>query len=98
MIVPHLLYTKNMYYIYIIKSLKKPKLYIGFTGDLKKRMVSHNRGENAYTKHYKPWKLIYYESYYSKKDAQRRERNLKHFGKAYGQLKGRIKESLDIGI
>ena len=37
---------------------------------------------------------VYIEGYFSEDDAIRREMNLKYLGKAYGQLKGRIKNSL----
>jgi len=41
-----------------------------------------------------PWKLIYYEAYLSKEDAMERERQLKKFAKAFGQLKRRTKRTL----
>lgn len=42
-----------------------------------------------------PWNLIYYESFVSLEDAKIREKSLKYFGKAYVQLKLRIKNSLN---
>lgn len=75
-----------MFYIYIIR-IRKTKLYVGSTDDLRRRIKEHSRKEGEVD-------LIYYEAYKSGKDARRREHNLKYFGKAYGQLKGRIKESL----
>ena len=39
--------------------------------------------------------LVYVEGYFLKEDALYREKNLKHFGKVYAQLKRRIKNSLD---
>ena len=69
-------------------------LYIGYTNDLKNRLTEHNDGLSKATKRYKPWRLVYTEGYRSKEDAIRREHNLKYFGKAYGQLKGRIRDSL----
>ncbi|MFH1252977.1 MAG: GIY-YIG nuclease family protein [Candidatus Uhrbacteria bacterium] len=83
-----------MYYVYILKSLKNLSLYIGYTKDLKRRFFEHNSGQSTYTKAFCPWVLIYYEAYKSLEDAKRREKALKYFGKAYGQLKGRISESL----
>ena len=84
-----------MYYIYILKSKKdKKKLYIGFTNDLRRRLTEHNNGESRYTKSFLPWVLVYYESYFSKKDASAREKQFKKYAKAWGQLKKRIRNSL----
>lgn len=65
------------YYVYLLKSVPKGKLYIGFTTDLKKRFKQHNSGANKATKPYIPYKLIFYESFLSKKDAKKREIYLK---------------------
>jgi putative endonuclease len=84
-----------MFYIYILKSEKDNKLYIGYTNDLKRRVKEHNSGENESTKSRKPFELIYYEAYKSESDAKHRERMLKLFGRALGGLKRRIKSSLE---
>lgn len=83
-----------MYWVYILKNKVNNTLYIGSTPDLKKRIEEHNSGKNKSTKRYLPWFIVYVEGYFSKEDALRREHNLKYFGKAYAQLKGRIKNSL----
>ena len=83
-----------MYWVYIIKSKHNGSLYIGSTPDLEKRIKEHNEGKFRSTKRYVPWVLIYTEGYFSKEDASLREKNLKYFGKAYAQLKRRIKNSL----
>jgi putative endonuclease len=84
-----------MYYVYILKSQRCKHLYVGFTGDLRRRLSQHNSGKTKSTKHGTPWKLIYYEAFLSKKDAQKRERTLKHHGSSFGFLKKRIKNSLN---
>ena len=66
-----------MYYGYILNSLKDNKLYTGYTTDLRKRFQEHNNGYVASTKPRRPFKLIFYEAYISKKDAKRREKYLK---------------------
>lgn len=66
-----------MFYTYVLQSIKDGEIYIGFTNDLKKRIVEHNRGLNFSTDRYKPWKLIYYEACLDKDDAVRREKYLK---------------------
>jgi len=83
-----------MYYVYVLKSKKNKSLYIGFTNNLKKRFWEHNSGLSKYTGYFKPWVLVYYEAYFSKKDAADRERQMKKHAKAWGQLKRRIKNSL----
>jgi putative endonuclease len=65
------------YYVYVLKSFNFNKLYIGYTIDLRKRVVKHNRGVNKSTKSYAPWQLIFYEAYLNKQDAKRREKYLK---------------------
>ena len=67
----------KFYYVYVLKSLRKNFLYIGFTTNLKKRFKEHNNKEELSTKHYAPFELIFYEAYRDKKDAKRRERYLK---------------------
>jgi putative endonuclease len=84
-----------MYYVYILKSLKDKKLYIGSTNDLRKRIREHNEGRVESTKNRRPMTLPYYEAYKSEKDAREREKQLKHFGKSYSQLKRKIKDSIN---
>ena len=84
-----------MFYVYVIKSKKDSKLYIGFTNDLRKRLAEHNQGLNKSTKHRIPFILVYYEAYFSEKDARSRERKLKKFKNSYTELKKRIKYSLN---
>jgi len=79
-----------VYYIYLLKSKKDNKLYIGYTHDLKARLLQHNKGEVFSTKSRRPFELVYFEGYKSLKDARRRERNLKLFSKAYYALRRRL--------
>lgn len=83
-----------MFYVYILKSKKDGKLYIGFTSNLRRRFKEHNMGLEKSTKHRIPFILVYYEAYISKKDAEERERKLKHFKNSYSELKKRIADSL----
>ena len=86
-----------MFYVYIIKSKKSNRLYTGFSSDLKQRVKDHNSGKSPYTNRMRPWKLVYYEAYLSKEDAQKRERNLKLRSNASLQLRKRIKQSINEG-
>ena len=84
-----------MFFVYILKSKKDKKLYIGYTNDLRKRLKEHNLGLVRSTKSRKPFHLVYCEAYTSKQDAVQREHNLKLRAKALRQLKIRIKSSLE---
>ena len=66
-----------MFYAYVLQSKKNKEIYIGFTSDLKRRIVEHNQGLNFSTKRYMPWDIIYYEACKEETDAKRREKYLK---------------------
>ena len=85
-----------MYHVYILKSKKDKSVYVGYTNSIERRLAEHNKGLVKYTASRKPWTLVYYESFLSLEDARTRERRLKYFGKAFGQLKLRIRNSLNI--
>ncbi|MFA6047793.1 MAG: GIY-YIG nuclease family protein [Parcubacteria group bacterium] len=82
-----------MHYVYIIQN-ELAELYYGCTGNLKKRFFEHNNNKSFSTKSHK-WKLIYYEAYTAEEDAWNREKQLKQYGQALGQLKRRLKKSLN---
>ena len=68
------------YFVYLIlsKSKNKKKIsYVGYTGDLKKRLNLHNSGKGAKFTRGKMWKLVYYEKYDSKSSAMKNEYKLK---------------------
>ena len=65
-----------MYFTYILK-LNNNNLYTGSTSNIKQRLNDHNLGRVKSTKSKRPVKLIYFEVYKLKSDAQRRERFLK---------------------
>ena len=68
------------YFVYLIISKfrnKKKVSYVGYTGDLKKRLNLHNSGKGAKFTRGKKWKLVYYEKYDSKSEAMKNEHRLK---------------------
>lgn len=81
-------------WVYVIKSKKDSDLYVGSTNDLRKRFKEHNSGAVRSTKSRIPFKLAYYETYKSEKDAREREQNLKLRSRAFAQLKKRITHSI----
>ena len=82
-----------MFYVYVLKSLKDGKGYIGSTTDLKRRFKEHQEGLVPSTKPRIPFELIYYEAYKSQKDARLREASLKLKSRAYAQLRLRLKDT-----
>jgi putative endonuclease len=83
-----------MHYVYLLQCSNDKSWYIGYTSDLRKRITEHQGGYGCYTTSLKNnWKLIYYESYLNKMDAQGRERFLKSgAGRVY--LKKQLKNFL----
>ncbi len=65
------------YYIYVLQSKKDKSLYIGYTTDIKQKLEEHNKGYNKSTKLNRPYRLIFYEAFIDKKDAENREVFLK---------------------
>lgn len=85
---------RSWYYVYLLKSKKDGKIYIGCTSDLQRRLKEHEEGQNYSTRKMLPIELIYVEAYKSKKDAFEREKKLKHYGSGLRNLKLRIKDTL----
>ena len=67
------------YYVYILKSKSnKERIYIGYTGDLNKRIEEHsNPDASSYTRQYAPWELETYTVFKDKQLAQQYEIYLK---------------------
>ena len=66
-----------MYYVYVLKSEKDRKNYVGFTKNLKLRFEQHERGLVVSTKNRRPLKLIYCEVCLNEQDARQREKYFK---------------------
>ncbi|MBI4067704.1 GIY-YIG nuclease family protein [Candidatus Gottesmanbacteria bacterium] len=81
------------YYVYVLYSQKDGKLYIGLTTNLKKRLLEHARGDVYSTKHRRYLKLIHYEYFINRFDAEARETFLKS-GYGHRQLKEILKRTL----
>ncbi|MBI5216378.1 MAG: GIY-YIG nuclease family protein [Ignavibacteriae bacterium] len=65
------------YAVYILRSIKTGKYYIGQTQNLEDRLARHNSGHSFSTRHGKPWEIIHIEKYDTRSDAVKRERYLK---------------------
>ena len=66
------------------------------SNDPERRLTEHNSGKNRSTKAYKPWKIVYTESFMTLTEARKREVFLKTgHGRAYldRKLNGLLSES-----
>ena len=67
-----------MYVVYVLLSTRNGKRYVGCTSKLAaERLKEHNDGTNKFTRHNRPFRLLYQEWYRDKKVAFKRERFLK---------------------
>jgi putative endonuclease len=72
------------YYVYILASKKDGVLYIGVTSDLIKRIFEHKQGfVSSFTKKYHVKDLVYYEITQDVYSAITREKQLKHWRRAW---------------
>jgi predicted GIY-YIG superfamily endonuclease len=70
-----------MFYVYVLEN-PKGRLYIGHTDDLVRRLEQHNSPEGKghlgkYTHRNGPWKLFESETFDTRSEAMRREKQLK---------------------
>ncbi len=67
-----------MYSVYVLFSEKYDKIYIGYSSNLEKRILSHNvLSSKGWTKNFRPWILIYSEEFKEKLSTIKREKELK---------------------
>ena len=58
-----------VFYVYVLRSEADAGFYVGFSGNLTKRLRDHENGAAFATSYRGPWKLIYYEAYLEREDA-----------------------------
>ena len=63
-----------MFHVYVLRSDKTGRRYIGSSQDIESRLNEHNSGYSLATKHGVPWKLIHHEEFPTCSEAVRRER------------------------
>lgn len=67
-----------MHYVYLLESDAHPRRrYVGYSDDLRRRVLEHNAGKNASTAAYGPWRLRTYVAFSTKSRALGFERYLK---------------------
>ena len=71
-------------YIYFMTNMSNSVLYIGVTNSLKRRMGEHAQGSGSqFTHKYKCTKLVYFEVFPDIEQAIAREKQIKHFKRAW---------------
>jgi putative endonuclease len=78
------------HYVYILKSMKDQKFYIGESTDVQKRLIFHNSGLQRSTRNRIPFIIVHVEAFESKSEALKREKQIKSWkgGEAFKQLIG----------
>jgi len=62
-----------MYYVYVLKSDKDGRTYVGYTNNLKGRLEKHSSGQVKSTKFRRPLKLMFHEEFNTSVEARERE-------------------------
>ena len=71
-------------WIYIMTNRPNGTLYTGVTSDLARRIHEHREGVyDGFTKRYGLKRLVYYERYDDVRNAIQREKNIKHWSRAW---------------
>ena len=82
-------------WVYIVTNRPNGTLYIGVTTDLARRAWEHQEGVvTGFTKRYGLKRLVYAEHHQSLLAAKQRERNLKHWPRAW-KVRLILRENLD---
>ena len=76
-----------MFWVYVLKSRRTGRRYVGCTADLDWRIEEHNRGQTRATRGGAPWDMVHKECFVSRGEALRREGFLKS-GRGRRELDG----------
>jgi putative endonuclease len=66
------------YFVYVLQS-NRSRHYIGFTSNLRRRLIKHNSKHKGFTGTTEVWEIILCKELASKTEAMRLERELKAF-------------------
>ena len=66
-----------MFTVYILQSARTGHYYVGHTADLGRRLIRHNSGLTKSGRNRGPWDLVFQESFSTRAEAVRRERQIK---------------------
>jgi putative endonuclease len=74
----------RQYYLYILASRPGGAIYVGVTNDLVRRVYEHKcKFVKGFTDQYQIDRLVHYEVYSTVRDAIQREKNIKHWPRAW---------------
>jgi putative endonuclease len=74
----------RIFYVYMLASRPGGALYVGMTNDLIRRVYEHRNGlVVGFTKNYNIKRLVYFEIYDNAYQAIQREKNIKHWPRAW---------------
>jgi putative endonuclease len=72
------------YWVYVLANFKRGALYVGVTNDLARRVFQHREREtHGFTRRYGVRHLVHFEQYDDSRTAIQREKNLKHWSRAW---------------
>ncbi len=66
-----------MNFLYILKSDKNGRYYVGSTNNIERRLREHNSGKTISLKHLRPLTLVFKQTYAHLEDAKKIEQKLK---------------------
>ena len=77
------------FFVYMILSRQKDKWisYVGYTNNIRNRILLHNSSKGAKFTKGKEWRLIYFKKYRNKLDAMKNEYKLKKDNKLRKKIK-----------
>jgi len=84
--------NKNMFFVYVLQSLKDRRTYVGYTYEINQRLAKHNSGQVKATRNRRPLKLLFTEVLETEKEAKKRELYWKN-GAGRRKLKEYFKDS-----
>ena len=72
-------------YVYLLTNISRHPFYCGVTNDLIRRVYEHRERliPNAYSGRYRLFRLVYYEVHATMPLAIQREKNIKHWSRAW---------------
>ena len=68
-----------MFLLYILKSKKNDRFYIGSTNDMERRLNEHNSGKTKSLKYLRPLEVVFLKEFENERDARQMEKKLKKF-------------------
>ena len=65
------------YSLYILESKQNGRYYVGISSDPERRLTHHNATSTGFTARYRPWSLVFAETFSTKQKARKAEQLIK---------------------